>query len=87
MNTATSYFEQAQLAFAAYFTLAPGMTREDYELALRDGGDGMSPTQATTFASSWNVVDQYPDPVTGLSATVFRDASDPDGPEVWMETA
>lgn len=75
VNNSTSYFEQAQLAFAAYFTLAPGMTRDDYELALRDDGDGMSPTQATIFASSWKVVDQYTDPVTGVSATIFQAVS------------
>jgi len=59
MNNVASYFEQAELAFAAYFNLSPDMAIDDFELALRDDGDGMSPTQAAAFASRWEVVDQY----------------------------
>lgn len=59
MNNVASYFEQAELAFAAYFNLSPGMAIDDYELALRDDGDGMTPTQAAAFASRWEVIDQY----------------------------
>lgn len=73
MNNITNYFEQAELAFSAYFTLVLGMARNDYELALRDGGDGMSPFQASAFADKWSVVDQYTDSITGVSATVFQE--------------
>lgn len=34
-------------------------------------GAGMSSAQATKFASTYSVLDQYTDPLTGLSATVF----------------
>ena len=80
MNGIIDYFEQAELAFAAYFTLTPGMTDPAYRLALLADGKGMSATQAASFASTWIVVDQYTDPVTGLSATFFKDVSDPGGP-------
>lgn len=73
MSNVTTYFEQAQLALAAYSNLAPGMTRDDYELALRDDGKAMTPTQAAAFAAKWSVVAQYNDAATSLSATVFQE--------------
>ena len=59
MNNLVAYFEQAELAFAAYFNLTPGMTEAAYRLALVGDGNGMSPLQAATFASKWTVIDQY----------------------------
>ncbi|HQR51610.1 MAG TPA: hypothetical protein PKW44_08240, partial [Methylophilaceae bacterium] len=73
MNSIETYFEQAELALAAYSDLAPGMIFDDYKAALMDGGKGMSPTQAADFASKWTVVTQYTDPITGVSATVFQE--------------
>ncbi|ODU05319.1 MAG: hypothetical protein ABS89_02025 [Thiobacillus sp. SCN 63-1177] len=35
----------------------------------------MSTSQATAFVTKWSVVDQYTDPLTGLSATVFQEIS------------
>ena len=59
MNNLVAYFEQAELAFAAYFNLTPGMTEAAYRLALVGDGNGMSPLQAAAFASKWKVIDQY----------------------------
>ena len=36
MNSVASYFEQAQLALAAYSNLSSGMALPAYEAALRD---------------------------------------------------
>lgn len=80
MSAITEYYEQAEFALAAYFNLTSGISGKDYTDALTDGGKGMSATQASSFASKWIVADQYTDLVTGLSATVFKDVSDPDGP-------
>ncbi|HQR60278.1 MAG TPA: hypothetical protein PLH03_02815 [Methylophilaceae bacterium] len=73
MSNIITNFEQAELALAAYSNLALGMTRAAYEAALRGDGKGMSATQARDFASKWNVVTQYTDPLTGVSATVFHE--------------
>ncbi len=60
MNSVASYFEQAQLALAAYSNLSSGMALPAYEAALRDEDRAnMSPTQAAAFASKWQVIDQY----------------------------
>jgi hypothetical protein len=59
MNNVIAYFEQAELAFAAYSNLTPSMTEAAYRLALVDDGNGMSPAQAASFASKWQVIDQY----------------------------
>lgn len=75
MNSTVTYFEQAELALAAYYNLAPDMTRAAYEAALRGDGDGMSAAQASAFAAKWNVVDQYSDITSGASATVFQAVS------------
>ncbi|MDD5385392.1 MAG: hypothetical protein PHG89_11000 [Gallionella sp.] len=76
MATITQYFEQAQLSLAAYaLNLHTGMVSTinnpmpDYVKALTDGG--MSQTQAGTFASTYTVVDQYTNPLSGCSVTVF----------------
>lgn len=70
MNSITEYFNQSELAFAAYANLIPGV---DPVPALQDTSVGMSPTQARDFASKWNVVTRYTDPITGVSATVFHE--------------
>jgi hypothetical protein len=74
MNTITEYYNQAELAFAAYSDLVRGMTKDAYITALKDNGNGMSAVQAADFASKWLVVDSYND-ITGVSATVFQAVS------------
>ncbi|MHB9119270.1 MAG: hypothetical protein ACYC2R_13510, partial [Burkholderiales bacterium] len=74
MNTITEYYKQAELALAAYSNLVPSMTKDAYITALKDSGKGMSPLQASDFASKWTVIGTpYTDPVTGVSATVFQE--------------
>jgi len=63
-------FENAELSFAAYATLAPGMTGPDMEDRLK--GAGFSETQARRFAQQYRVVDQYTDSSNGLSVTFFE---------------
>lgn len=75
MNNIITYFEQAELALAAYSTFAPGMTLADYKNALIDAGKGLSTTQAADFAATWSVVTQYTDSLTGASATVFQEVA------------
>lgn len=72
MNSIVEYFNQAQLALATYATLTPGV---DPVPALQDSSVGMAPTQASAFAAKWNVVTQYTDPITDVSATVFQTVS------------
>ena len=72
MTNISSYFEQAELALAAYSGLTKDMKGVPYTTALKDDDKGMTEAQAARFASTWRVVDQYNDPLTGLSATVFE---------------
>lgn len=72
MTNISSYFEQAELAFAAYSDLTKNMLSTPYKNKLVSVG--MTEAQADHFASTWRVVDQYNDPLTGLSATVFQKA-------------
>jgi|688.fasta_scaffold1590224_1 hypothetical protein len=66
MNIVDLYM-QAELALAAYAkNLSPGTP--DIE-ALKDRGQGMSATQANRFAEQWNVIDQFTDSASGVSAT------------------
>jgi len=62
MNGILDYYDQAMLALAAYSNLVAGMSGmedEGYKAALQAGGSGLSPTQASSFASKWKVIDQY----------------------------
>lgn len=68
------FYEQSVLALAAYSNLSAGISEDKYTDALEDGGDGMSAAQAAAFADRYTVVDQYTDPASGFSATVFEDA-------------
>lgn len=76
MDSITDYFEQAEFALAAYSNLNSDLSFDDYVLALRDDGKSFSFSQATTFADTYRVVDQYNDPNSGLSAAIFRHADD-----------
>ncbi|HLC44636.1 MAG TPA: hypothetical protein VJK50_02230, partial [Patescibacteria group bacterium] len=78
MATIADYFEQAQLSMAAYAVgLQPGMfggsEGSPYHTALI--GAGMSSSQATKFAATYSVIDQYTDFFSGFSGTVFADSS------------
>ncbi|MBY0341249.1 MAG: hypothetical protein K2Q19_08810, partial [Rhodocyclaceae bacterium] len=76
MNNVESLYTEAELALAAYSTLYVGISRSDYVSALQQGGQGMSQSQAKKFADEWQVVDQYTDLETGVSATVFLNKED-----------
>jgi pimeloyl-ACP methyl ester carboxylesterase len=65
------YFKHAELALAAYANMQVGIPDSD---RLQDEAS-MSDFQAAAFASKWKVVEQYTDPVTGVSATVFQAVS------------
>jgi Ca2+-binding RTX toxin-like protein len=70
MSVITEYYKEAELALASYANLTGGMSNTDYINALRAAA--FSAAQASAFAAKWNVVTQYTDPVTGVSATVFQ---------------
>ncbi|MHB1214457.1 MAG: hypothetical protein ACYCY9_05660 [Thiobacillus sp.] len=72
MSTIIESYKQAELALAAYSNLTPGISGKPYTDALEANGNGMASAQASAFAATWNVVDQYTDPTTGVSATVFQ---------------
>ncbi|NJD69636.1 MAG: calcium-binding protein, partial [candidate division NC10 bacterium] len=74
MATIANYFEQAQLSLAAYaLDLQRGMSGSNQASAYIDKLTfaGMSQKQAEVFANTYAVVDQFSDPLTGFSATVF----------------
>lgn len=74
MATIKDYFKQAQLSQAAYAqNLLPNMAGgndTNYVTALEQGG--MSSVQAIAFAKTYTVIDQYTDPDSGFSGTLFR---------------
>lgn len=63
-------FKQAQFAVAAY---------ADFDDARPDKSAlmlaGMTAAQGAEFAALWRVTEQYTDPVTGVSATLFQAAT------------
>jgi len=61
---------QAELALAAYAVLARGVPDPQ---RLRDAD--MSESQAVRFSASWTVIDQFTDPSSGVSATIFQKGS------------
>ncbi|QOJ23463.1 MAG: hypothetical protein HRU78_07170 [Gammaproteobacteria bacterium] len=69
MSGINEYIIQAELAQAAYGIFANGtiVTRD-----LTNNSVDMPLNQATHFSEKWQVADQYTDPVTGVSATVFE---------------
>lgn len=75
MSTITDFHVQADLALAAYANLTSGISSTAYTNALTDDAAGMTLAQATVFAAKWNVITQYTDPLTGVSATVFQAVS------------
>ncbi len=71
MRIINEYFQQSELAFAAYGLLFAGISDDKYIDNLREAG--MSEEQATSFAATYSVVTQYTD-ASGVSATVFKDS-------------
>lgn len=67
MSNILIFSEAAQLSFASYATLSPGRIVGTTQLTEV----GMTLTQASEFASKWQVVDQYNES-NGLSATIFE---------------
>lgn len=74
MSTITEFYKQSELAFAAYSTLYSGISGGAYTDALK-ANNGMTLTQATTFAAKWSIIAQSEDPMTGVSATVFQEVA------------
>jgi len=70
MSTISNYYLNAQLSQAAYALLQRGMTEFDFIQALID--KGFSTTEATTFATTYEILDSQPNTSSGFSATVFR---------------
>ncbi len=70
MSIIGNYFEQAQLALAAYANLSLGMSSTEYVTELESAG--MSEAQAATFASEWTVIATLDDTLTDTQATVFK---------------
>ncbi|MBN1956658.1 MAG: hypothetical protein JXQ81_06655 [Desulfuromonadales bacterium] len=75
MSTISNYYKYSELAFASYSNLVSGMLRPDYIDALMRGDEGMSQKQAATFADTYTIIDQYNDPSSGLSVTLFEDGA------------
>ncbi len=77
MTTIKNYYWQAHLSEATYAqNLLKGMFGENdraYMSALQAEGNGMSFEQAKEFANRYKVIDQYTDPESGFSGTVFED--------------
>jgi len=70
MSQITDYYMQAELAFAAYADLLPGVNPVP---ALRSNAVDMTAAQAAQFAETWTVIaPTFTDAVTGVSATVFQ---------------
>lgn len=69
-------FQQAEFSLAAYSLLSPG---EPNRTNLQDSGRGLSEKQADSFATKYEVIQQYNDTPaegglgTSFSATVFKD--------------
>ena len=73
----TTYFDQAQLALAAYaIDLTPNTVRDVYEQALQDAG--MTAAQATRFANRYEIIDSQQNTFSGFAATLFRERITPE---------
>jgi hypothetical protein len=62
MNTISEFYNQSELALAAYANLSTGISGKLYTDALENNDQGMSNMQALRFASEWSVVNQYTAP-------------------------
>ena len=76
MSIIAEYYRLSEFALASYSALYYGISDDAYLDALKRGVDGMSQTQAETFARNWRVIDQLPNTDSGFSATVFQSIDD-----------
>ena len=76
-STIATYFEQAQLALAAYaLNLQQGMPTGLYKDALIAAG--MTAIQATRFADRYEIIDSQQNTLSGFAATLFRERTTPE---------
>ncbi|MBY0475858.1 MAG: hypothetical protein K2Q13_12540 [Nitrosomonas sp.] len=69
MNNVSTYHLQAVFSQAAYGTFSGRRIRT---IELTENDVSISASQAAIFTENWQVADQYTDPITGVSATVFE---------------
>lgn len=74
MPTISTLSDLASVALASYSTLPRGIARADFSVSLRNTGGRFSVAQADQFVDLFSVLDQYSNPINGLSATVFSGA-------------
>lgn len=73
----STYFEQAQLAMAAYaLNLQPGTDTTIYVDALKAAG--MTTDQARRFADRYEIIDSQQNTPSGFAATLFREKATPE---------
>jgi hypothetical protein len=73
----STYFEQAQLAMAAYaLNLQSGTATTLYVDALKAAG--MTTDQATRFAARYEIIDSQQNTANGFAATLFRERTTPE---------
>ena len=71
------YFEQAQLALAAYaLQLTSDATNGQFINALKTGG--MTENQAQRFADRYEIISSQSTPSSGFAATLFRERVTPE---------
>ena len=70
MSNIYTYYENAQLAMAAYATLNESLTLSQYKEALKDAG--FADVQAEEFIRNYSIVSVSPPNVNGFSAVLFR---------------
>ena len=76
-SSITTYFDQAQLALAAYaVNLTPNLAPDRYEAALVVAG--MTTVQAQRFADRYEIIDSQQNTSSGFAATLFREKTTPE---------
>jgi len=70
MSQVVEHFLQAELSLIGYARLTVGEPNQTELIKV-----GLSPSRAVDFATNWSIVDQYNEPSTGLSATVFEEVA------------
>ncbi len=69
-----SYFDNSQLAQAAYAFLNNGLNQDDYKKEL-ENKEKFSTSQATQFASQYSIIHDQQNTSDGFSATLFQDTA------------
>lgn len=52
MTNIANFYKQSELSLAAYADLVTGISGQQFIDALKDGGNGMSATQASSFSDN-----------------------------------